>query len=254
MSNSKNDKNTSQHSLPDERGFWGRFFARFILFITRRCAKLRYVGTENIPDTIPYVLVPNHQTYMDGLLVADGLPKGHFKHLSAMIGADLITDYGLVGKLISLISRGIEVERHGNPVRGLVMACRACKAGNIMLVHPEGTRTHDGLVGPLLNGSAYIAQKCNVPLIPVYIEGGFEFYSRYDKLPRFRNPLTKKKFEINVIFGEAMYADKFSDAHAFTEAIADWLRAREKEYLQKNEGKLRDVDELKAKAAERKLS
>lgn len=248
-SNKKKVQNSHTHPLPPKRGLGAKLLARIIMFLARRRTKIHFKGQENIPAGLPYVLAPNHQTYMDGLLVAEGLPKGHFKYLCAMIGADLKTDYGLIGKVMLPISRGIEVERYGNPVRGLVMACRTCKAGNIILVHPEGTRTHDGLVGPLLSGSAYISKKCDAPLIPVYIEGGFEFFSRYDKWPRRRNPLTGKKFEITIIYGAAMHAEDYADAHVLTDALKSWYETREKEYLAKNKGKLRDVFALQQAAS-----
>ena len=245
----KNDKvKANKNNLPDERSLWGRFLSSSAMFLMRFFTQINYVNSENIPNDLPYVIAPNHQTYIDGLMVAKGLPKDHFKKFSALIGADLKTDHGIIGKMILPVARGIEVERYGNPVRGLVMACRAAKAGNIILVHPEGTRTHDGLVAPLQSGAAYIAMKSDIPLIPVYIEGGFEVFSRYDKIPKRKNTFTKKKNVINIIYGKAMLPQDYKDADEFTKAIENWLKAREAEYLEKNVGKLRprpNIDQTK---------
>lgn len=242
----RKNKTTKKQDLPAKRSLFGKFIVWIVTVLIKRCANINHIGLENLPDTIPYIVTPNHQTYIDGLIVANGLPKDHFEHFSALIGADLKTEHGLVGKLIQPVARGVEIERYGNPVRGLVMACRVCRAGNILLVHPEGTRTHDGLVAPLQNGAAYISIKCKAPLIPVYIEGGFEVFSRYDKLPRFRNPLTKKKFEINVIYGQPLDPANYEDANDFTAALTAWFEEKESEYLVKNAGKLRKVETKQA--------
>ncbi len=233
------NKSNHHKSLPQKRSFWGKCIALFTNIIIKACAEVEYVGKENIPQSIPYVLAPNHQTYIDGLFVAGGLPKGHFEHFSALIGADLRTDHGLIGKLIAPVARGIEVERYGNPVRGLVMAYRACRAGNIIMVHPEGTRTHDGYLAPLQSGAAYIALKSHVPLIPVFIEGGYDFFSRHDKRPRLRNPETKQKFKIRVVYGEPLHAEDFADAHALNTALETTLKKMEADFLKRCKGKIR---------------
>lgn len=235
----QSNRHNHDKSLPKKRSLWGKCIAFFTNRIIKACTNVEYVGSENIPQTVPYVLAPNHQTYIDGLFVADGLPKGHFEHFSALIGADLKTDHGFIGKLIAPVARGIEVERYGNPVRGLVMAYRACRAGNIIMVHPEGTRTHDGYLAPLQSGAAYIALKSDVPLIPVFIEGGYDFFSRHDKRPRFRNPETKQKFKIRVVYGKPLNPQEFTDAAALNEALEATLKSMEADFLKRCKGKIR---------------
>lgn len=233
-------RSKQEQNLPADRSLLGKFYAWLGFNLARTLAKISYVGQDNLPAQAPYVLAPNHQTYIDGLLVAKGLPKDHFKKFSAMIGSDLKTDHGWLGKTMQPVSRGIEVDRHGgNPVRGLVKAYRACRAGNIMMVHPEGTRTHDGLVAPLLSGASYIAIKGKVPLIPVYIEGGFEFFSRFDKFPRLKNPLTGKRCEVRIIYGPPLNPADYEDADSLTRAIEVWLKEQEANYLRKNAGQMR---------------
>lgn len=235
----KTNKRKKRENLPGKRSLWGRFLASLGISLARFFAKITYVDVENIPKDIPYVLAPNHQTYVDGLIVAKGLPPSHFERFSALIGADLKTDHGFMGKVILPVSRGVEVERHGNPIRGLVRAVRAAQADNIIMVHPEGTRTYDGLVAPLQDGASFIAMRSEIPLVPVYIEGGFEVFSRYDKFPKRKNPITKKKNKINIIFGEPLSPEDYEDPSDLTKDLEIWLKAKEAEYLKKNEGKLR---------------
>ena len=59
----------------------------------------------------------------------------------------------------------VPIDRFGNPIRGLIIAKRKVDEGNIMLVHPEGTRSMDGHLGEMKNGAAYIAIKSRVPIL-----------------------------------------------------------------------------------------
>lgn len=231
MTNQLNQRKGSGHDLPGERSLWGNFLFHTGILVTKYYAKLAYKGQENIPEEAPYVLAANHQTYADGLFIASGLPKSHFEKFSAMVGADVATEHGTPGKIIAAVARPVYVNRHGgNPVRGLIGAKNACQAGNIMLVHPEGTRTHDGRLGELHSGAAYIAIKGQVPLVPVYISGGYETFSRYDKRPRHKSPITGKRNKITVEYGEPMYFERRFDAHVATDMIRDWMQEREEAY------------------------
>ena len=80
------DRSKQAQALPAERSLLGKFYASLGFSLARLLAKITYLGQENLPTEPPYVLAPNHQTYIDGLLVAKGLPKGHFEKFSAMIG------------------------------------------------------------------------------------------------------------------------------------------------------------------------
>ena len=46
-------------------------------------------------------------------------------------------------------------------------ALRRLKAGNVVLVFPEGTRTRDGSIGPMHGGPAAIAARAGVPMVPM---------------------------------------------------------------------------------------
>jgi 1-acyl-sn-glycerol-3-phosphate acyltransferase len=59
---------------------------------------------------------------------------------------------------IASLARGVSTIRHGLP----------------MVIFPEGGRTADGLIQPMLAGAAYIAIKAQVPLVPLTLIGTYE--------------------------------------------------------------------------------
>ena len=225
----KTDKPTSHDKYPVKRGFIGYFFFYVGTLATRITLRFSATGKENIPAKIPYVIAANHATYVDGLWIAHYLSRKHFRVMCCLAASDLETDHGRLGRLIMRVGRGIAVDRYGNPVRGLIKAKKEIENGHIMLVHPEGTRTHDGKVAELKDGAAYMAVKANVPLLPVYIEGGFKAYSRHMKKPQTWDHTAHRRKKIVVHFGKPMLPEDYGkDAHQMTAALTEWMLQMEK--------------------------
>ena len=129
---------------PTKRGFWDKVAKDGFLLLTHILCDMKCIGKENFPKNNPYVVASNHQSYPDGVLIIDYLPKGHFKWMCCLAASDLETNHGKLGRLIMRVGRGIAVDRYGNPVRGLIKAKKEIEKGNICFVFPEGTRSHTG--------------------------------------------------------------------------------------------------------------
>lgn len=212
---------------PAKRTLWAHIAKVGFLLLTDICVNFKCIGKENFPASNPYVVASNHQCFADGVLIAKFLPRGHFKHMCALVGADLETNYGSLGRLIMRVGRGIAVERYGNPVRGLVKAKKEVEKGNICFVFPEGTRTPDGKVGEMKDGACYLAIKSKTPLIPVYISGAYQIWPRTLKYPHpFKGFLKRKKMRIYV--GEPMWGKDYdNNAHVMTAALTEWMHKME---------------------------
>lgn len=215
-----------ERKLPMERGIIGHLSYRLGMAYARRIVHLRAEGLENIPDDAPYVIAANHETYVDGMLIASYLPKSHFKKFSCIAAKDLASRHGLLGRVILRVGRAIPIDRLGNPVRGLIIAKKKVDEGNIMLVHPEGTRSVDGRLGEMKEGASYLSFKSRVPLLPVFIDGAYEVFNRYMKVPRGRDPVTGKKREVILTFGKPFDPADFGNAREMTVTLNDWMQTR----------------------------
>jgi len=231
----KPDKPSSQDKYPVKRGFIGYFFYYAGTLATRITLRFSSTGKENIPTKFPYVIAANHATYVDGLWIADFLPKKHFSKMCCLAASDLETSHGLLGRLIMHVGRGIAVDRYGSPVRGLIKAKKEIENGHIMLVHPEGTRSHDGKVAPMKDGAAYMSLKAGVPLLPVYIEGGYDVYSRHMKRPKTWDKVNHCRKKVVVHYGKPYFPKDFGkDAHLLTETVYKWMISMEEQYGKKS--------------------
>ncbi len=223
-------KSRSGHYVPPRRSLTGRFILWLGRLIARRKLLVEVSGLEHLPSEAPYVLAANHVSYVDGLWILNALPRKMLPLTCVMVGADMPSDYGLVGKAATLAARAILVERKGNPVRGLIIAKNAMLAGNNVLIHPEGTRSHDGRLGDIHSGAAYLAAKTGRPLIPVYLNGAYEIWPRSQKFPSFKDEQGQKR-RLELIFGEDLNADQNPEREALNERLKAWLKEMQAQKL-----------------------
>ena len=157
--------------------------------------------------------------------VASFLPRAHFKRFCSLAGADLLTDYGLFGRVIMRVGRGVPIDRHGSPLRGLQLARQQLDDGQILLIHPEGTRSLDGRLGEIQDGTAFIAKRSEVPIVPVFIDGGYEVFSRHLRWPSTRDA-NRRRRRIIIHYGEPLQPGDYRNTRALTVALRDWMEAR----------------------------
>ncbi len=224
---------SEESRYPLSRGVLGQIAYTLGMTVSRLTLKLRARGLENIPQTVPYVIAANHQTYVDGMWIGAYLPKLHFKKMASLTAKDLEDQHGFLGKIIVRVGRGIAVDRFGNPIRGLIIAKKKVEEGNILLVHPEGTRSPDGEIGELKDGAAYIAIKSKVPLLPVFIEGGYEVFSRHMKWPKPIDGKTGHRKKVTIVFGKPLDPHEFKSAKEMTNALISWMESQAKAYHQR---------------------
>lgn len=218
-----------EDKYPIKRGLVGNLGYMAGMAVSRLCVRMHAEGLENIPSEAPYVIAANHETYVDGMWIGSCLSRKHFKALSCIAAKDLEDSHGPFGRLIVKVGRAIAVDRFGNASRGLIIAKRKVDEGNIMLVHPEGTRSIDGRLAEFKDGASYIAIKSKVPLLPVFIDGGYEVFNRHMNLPHPWDHENHRRREVILTFGKPLLPANFSSAREMTAALTEWMQARFRE-------------------------
>lgn len=139
-----------------------RFLLRTLGFTL--LAKLNRVeGLENVPDESPALLMINHIAFIDPIVVLHVVPRN-----IVPLAKIEVYNYPLVGifpKLWGVIPvRRDEVDR-----RAVQQVLSVLKAGEIVLVAPEGTRSPSLTEGK--EGVAFLGSRSGVPIVPVAIDG-----------------------------------------------------------------------------------
>jgi 1-acyl-sn-glycerol-3-phosphate acyltransferase len=99
------------------------------------------------------------------------------------LARDTLFPIPILGSLIRFLD-AIPIDREGVGLSGIKETLRRLKAGELVLIFPEGTRTSDGDVKPLKPGFISLARRGRVPLIPVGLDGAFQAWPRSSRFPR----------------------------------------------------------------------
>jgi len=166
----------------------------FVKLIFNLCFRLKVEGIENIPGKNPYIITPNHASYIDGFAVAAALPVSIFKHIYS-IGLQKYFRGPL--KYFAKLSHVIPIDRETYLHKAIQMSFYVLKKGKSLLIFPEGSRSFDGEIMEFKKGVGILALEFNLPLIPTYIKGSFDVLARGTARPRFK--------EVRIIFGKPIY-------------------------------------------------
>jgi long-chain acyl-CoA synthetase len=133
--------------------------------------RLRGKGLENLPDG-PCILAPNHQSFMDGLLVTTFLGKHTLRRTYFYAKAEHIRRWWL--KLLARTNNVIVTDINRNLKESLQKLAAALKEGRNVIIFPEGTRSRDGQLGDFKKTFAILGRELNVPIVPIAIKGAYE--------------------------------------------------------------------------------
>jgi len=128
---------------------------------------LKTYGSRNVPKTGGVLLVANHQSYLDPVLVAVHLDRP----VSFLAKSELFENPYFAWFIRSL--HAFPVRQGEGDVGAVREMIRRLEEGNVLNVYPEGSRTKTGEIAPLEKGVALVIRKAGVPVVPVAIDGSF---------------------------------------------------------------------------------
>ena len=239
----KNNKKAMQKEYDHRDYQWRRKILRFLLERVGFPLFAKYdhaEGLENVPSEGPALIMINHIAFIDPLAVVISLKRN-----IVPLAKKEVYDYPVIGIFPKIwgvvpVSRG-EVDR-----KAIKKVMNILKAGEIVLVAPEGTR--DSELRPAKEGIAYLGSRSGVPIIPTAIEGTEPFPAfrltsawktsgaliRFGRPFRFRSTYKKANREdLHKMTDEAMYIlagmlpshrrGYYSDLNKATSDTIEWI-------------------------------
>lgn len=158
--------------------------------------RFRSWGARHIPAQGPVLVVSNHQSYFDPIIL--GLPLWR-RPFWALARKTLFRNR-VFGWLIRSLN-AIPVDQSGSDMKSMRACMEVLKAGRVLIVYPEGARTLDGTTGPFAEGTMLLIKRTRPLVVPAAIEGAYQAYPRGAKRP-------KATGRIAVQFGEPMPAEQ----------------------------------------------
>ena len=139
---------------------------------------LRTTGSQNVPRSGPLLVLSNHQTFLDPVLVGLAIPR-----YVRWVARQTLYKSRLLSRLISSL-RAIPIDHRGFSRDGLQATLNALDEGACVGMFPEGERTYSGELEPFKPGISLLIKRTKAPIVPAGIAGGYAAFSRYRKFPR----------------------------------------------------------------------
>ena len=200
----------------------------YILFrahclLARLLYRIKTTNAHVLPKDKGYIICANHVSNIDYLWVAQSLDKAQFLKFGCMAKKELFKN-SFITNLLKELCGMIPIDRGGNNYEAIKACKKQLEQQWGLLIHPEGTRSHDGQLGAFKKGAATLAKEAGVPIIPVYIKGGYEILPRGKKIPKLFNWQEKCRYEVEVIYGAPINPENLS-AEALIEKVEGAIKA-----------------------------
>jgi len=174
---------------------------RFILrAIVRLMYRVRVEGKENLPEKGGLLLIPNHVSWVDGLLLGLSFPR----RVRFIVYADYIR--GRWARWFARLSDMIPLEPGKRSMVESVRAARAAlQAGEVVCIFPEGEITRTGQTQEFKPGFLKLLKGTEAPVVPVHLGGLWGSVFSYSggrffwKLPR------RWRYPVSIRFGRPIY-------------------------------------------------
>ena len=181
--------NNSSLELPSTSVFYplhAKLFKSFLKLNNR----LKIVGEKNVPKKGPFIIAPNHQSFLDGPIVASGLSYKTLRN-SYFFATEEHVKHPVVKSLAK--RNNIILMEKRNLKNSILKLSEVLKLGKNVVIFPEGSRSYDGEMVPVKKTFAILNKELNVPVVPVCIRGA------YDVLPRGSKWIKPKKIEVEYL-------------------------------------------------------
>ena len=119
----------------------------------------------------PVIFAANHHSHLDTAVLLSALPGRFRNKVFIAAAADYFFTNRLAGGASALALNAIPIERTKVTRRSADLAADLIADGWSMAIFPEGGRSPDGWGQAFRGGAAYLALRCDVPVIPVHLVG-----------------------------------------------------------------------------------
>jgi len=192
-------------------GLLPEFLLRFVAWIlSRTLYRLTVTGHERVPATGPVVVVCNHVSFVDFLILAGSVRRPIRFVMDHHIAATPVVS--LLFKQGKTIPIAPEREDKATMERAFERIAAELGEGEVVCIFPEGKLTKDGAMNPFKGGIERILRETPVPVVPMALHGLWgSMFSRARregpvKLPRAFRP------QLSLVIGEPVPPEQASAA------------------------------------------
>jgi 1-acyl-sn-glycerol-3-phosphate acyltransferase len=163
------------------QGCWRIIVASYL----RLYHRLQIIGRENLPKSAPFILVANHSSHLDALLLGAAVPWKLRQSLFPIAAGDVFFETPAVSIFSAMMLNALPMWRHRCGSHAMQeLRERLIGEPAIYVLFPEGTRSRDGQMGRFKPGIGMIVATTSVPIIPCHLSGAHAAFPPGVRLPR----------------------------------------------------------------------
>ncbi len=198
---------------------------RLIYFlIFKPLLRLEARRLENLSAKGPYLICPNHQSYLDAFVLVSTLPYRIFRNMF-FVGYSRLFDNWFM-KLMARLMNIVPVDPDAHLLRAMKAGAFGLRKGLILCIFPEGGRTYDGRLQEFKKGAAILSRELSAPIVPAGMQGTYQVWPR-DSV-RIRPHKVTITFGRPIIPAQSDAADPYqADTDRLREAVASLIRNSE---------------------------
>jgi 1-acyl-sn-glycerol-3-phosphate acyltransferase len=149
--------------------------------------RLEVHGREHIPRQPSFVLVANHASHLDALVLGAALPLRLRDQLFPLAAGDVFFEVPALAAFSAAVLNALPVWRKNCGAHAIKdLRQRLLAEPSIYILFPEGGRCRDGRMVPFKPGVGMMMAGTPVPAVPCHLSGTFEAFPPDARLPRFK--------------------------------------------------------------------
>jgi 1-acyl-sn-glycerol-3-phosphate acyltransferase len=153
--------------------FMYHFFAPWIIMpYVKLFNRLRVSGFENIPASGPAVIIANHMSLWDPVLMFCLIKRRVY-----FMAKEELFSIPFIGYVLRRCF-AFPVKRTAIDRSALKKASQVLNEGHVLVIFPEGHRSKNGDLQPFKEGAALFAHRADAPVIPVLFENTFKIFPK----------------------------------------------------------------------------
>lgn len=129
-------------------------------------------GRDNFAGLDRYIIVANHNSHLDILLLFYGIPLGHVLKTCPVAAEEYFSRRRLLYRFIDYLFQPVWITRGAGVENSLEKMRQKLAAGFNMIIFPEGTRGEPGEIRKFKTGIGRLAgEYSGIPVVPIFLSG-----------------------------------------------------------------------------------
>jgi 1-acyl-sn-glycerol-3-phosphate acyltransferase len=180
-----------------EGTFWYWLVCVVVRFLLRMWVRLEVHNPENVPSIGGCIIASNHVSYLDPPVVAVGMKKRvvHFMARDTLFSTPF-------ARWFLTSTEVVPMDRTKGDVGAIRKGISLLKAGNVLGLFPEGTRSPNGEMQKAKGGIGLLIAKAKVQVVPAYVDGSFQVFPKGAK--------RIKRGKIHIFYGKPIEPAEFA--------------------------------------------